>query len=246
LLAQPEPANLREYLRSHVWQWSYLPDDTEDKALDWLRIFLAEKYWEGCNGFELKPEHQWTVAAQASLMTIAFPQWYFDSCKTLLIYPGDYVAESVSYMVDGQTGLHGQQARSGQATYRGPVILNWPAIHEAAFDDNDGHSLTIHELAHVLDFDNGPGADGVPPLPPTVDAARWKREFENQLTELREWIERGYSVLVDDYGLSSLTELFAVSSELYFQKPHDLGRYHPELFDLLLECYQVDWRTWLP
>ncbi|MGN6134680.1 MAG: zinc-dependent peptidase [Aureliella sp.] len=246
LLSQSEPAGFRSQLSEGIWQWRFLPDDVADAAAAWARIFIAEKYWEGCGGFRLAPHHQSVIAGQASLMTLAFPNWFFNRCQTLLIYPSDYVAPGITHMVDGQTGVHGEQARSGQTSYRGPVILNWAAIEDAGRDSNDGQSLTVHELAHQMDFDNDPSGDGIPPLPASVDAQRWQDEFNDQLDDLRERTRYGGEVLVDDYGLSSPTEFFAVSSELFFQLPHELGEVHPELFDLLLAFYQRDWREWLP
>ncbi len=245
-LALPEPRELRSSLESDLWQWSYLPSKIQDSAIDWVRTFCAEKYWEGCAGFSLNEYHRWMIAAQASLMTLAFPERYFSGCQTLLIYPSDYVAPGITHMVDSQIGIHGDQPRSGQTSYRGPLILNWPAVAEAARSPNDGHSLTIHELAHQLDFDNGPGADGLPPLAADINAEQWYRDFQKQMEELREQVASGMMVLVDDYGLTSPAEFFAVSSELYFQLPHELARWHEDLFDLLFACYQVDWRRWLP
>lgn len=246
LLAAREPSELREQLRQHVWQWRYLPKDVADAAIDWLRIFEAEKHWETSRGFVLEPHHRWLIAAQASLMTLAFPEWYFDRSQTMLIRPTDYVAPGITHMVNEQIGIHGHQARSGQTSYRGPVVLNWSAVEAAGRDYNDGHSLTVHELAHQLDFDNGPAIDGVPPLPAHVNVDRWQHDLNDQLKELREAVGLGYDVLVDEYGLTSSSEFFAVSSELYFQLPHELAELHPKLFQLLLACYQRDWRQWLP
>lgn len=246
LLARPEPPKFREQLAHGIWQWQYLPEEVADAAADWSRIFIAEKYWEGCGGLKLSSAHQAVIAGQASLMTLAFPSWFFDACRTLLVYPTAYVANGITHMVDGQIGIHGQQPRSGQTSYRGPVILNWSAVIEAGQSHNDGHSLTVHELAHQLDFDNGPSSDGVPPLPGNVDSDRWQAAFNDQLQELRERVHMGYDVLMNDYGLTSPSEFFAVGSELYFQLPHELGEYHSELFDLLLTFYQRDWREWLP
>ena len=247
LLSGKEPVGFREQLSDGVWQWNYLPDDVAESATDWSRIFIAEKYWEGCGGLKLQPYHQAVIAGQASLMTLAFSDWFFDRCRTLLLYPTDYVAPGITHMVDGHTGVHGEQARSGQTSYRGPVILNWSAIEAAGESSNDGHSLTIHELAHQLDFDNGPSDDGVPPLPHGVNSDRWQASFNNQLEQLRERVSYGdYDVLVDDYGLTSPGEFFAVGSELFFQLPHELAELHSELFDLLLVFYQRDWREWLP
>lgn len=245
-LAIPEPRELRSTLESDLWQWSYLPAPVQDGAVDWLRTFCDEKYWEGCNGFSLSLYHHWIIAAQASLMTLGFPDRYFTGCQTLLVYPTDYVVPGVTHMVDSQIGVYGEQPRSGQTSYRGPLILNWRAVERSASGPNDGRSLTVHELAHQLDFDNGPGADGLPPLPADVNSERWYEDFQTQLSDMREQVASGYGIVIDDYGLTSLAELFAVSSEAYFQVPHELAQYHPTLFDLLLECYQVDWRQWLP
>lgn len=246
LLSRNEPPGFREQLSEGIWQWKYLPHGVANAAADWTRIFMAEKYWEGCGGLTLAPHHQIVVAGQASLMTLAFPDWFFDRCQTLLIYPTDYVAPGITHMVDGQTGIHGEQARSGQTSYRGPVIINWAAVSKAGRDHNEGHSLTVHELAHQMDLDNGPSGDGVPPLPGGVDSDRWQASFNDQLAELRRHVHHGYDVLVDDYGLTSPSEFFAVSSELFFQLPHELAELHPDLFDLLLAFYQRDWRKWVP
>lgn len=246
LLSRSEPVGFRDQLRQGVWQWQHLPADVADRAADWARIFIAEKYWEGCGGLKLMPYHQAVIAGQASLMTLAFPDWFFDRCQTLLIYPSDYVAPGITHMIDGQVGIHGEQVRSGQTSYRGPVILNWAAVSRAGRDFNDGDSLTVHELAHQMDFDNDPSGDGVPPLPRNVNQERWQQSFSDQLVDLRERAQQGDDVLVDDYGLTSPTEFFAVSSELYFQLPHELGELHADLFDLLFAFYQQDWREWLP
>ena len=246
LLAAAEPTELRRTLEGDLWQWRFLPEDVQEAAIQWLRIFCHEKYWEGCNGFQLHDYHRWIIAAQASLMTLGFPDLQFSGCQTLLIYPSHYVAPGITHMIDSQIGIHGEQPRSGQTSYRGPVILNWPGIQQAASSHNDGHSITIHELAHQLDFDNGPGADGLPPLPANIDPLQWHQQFKSQLDELRDQVGHGYHVLLDDYGLTSPSELLAVSSELFFQLPHELARWHSELFDLLLQCYQRDWREWLP
>jgi MtfA peptidase len=246
LLASAEPRELREHLAAGVWQWNHLPDAVTDRAINWIRIFIAEKYWEGCGNHRYDFAQQATIAGQASLMTLAFPDWFFSGFRTLLIYPGDYVAPGITHMVNGQIGVHGEQPRSGETSYRGPVILNWAAVAAAGQSSNDGQSLCIHELAHQMDFVNGPTSDGVPPLPDTVDAQRWQQRMTSELEETRDQSRYGYSRLVSDYGLTSPGEFFAVSSELYFQLPHELGEQHPELFDLLFEFYQFDWRRWLP
>lgn len=246
LLATAEPVGFRGQLASGIWQWQYLPAEVADAAANWSRIFIAEKYWEGCGGLKLTFQHQTIIAGQASLMALAFPNWFFEGCQTLLVHPSGFTTRGITHMVNGQVGIHGQSAILGQAWYRGPVVLDWSAIARAGQSPNGGHSVTVHEMAHQIDFANGPYSDGVPPLPGSVNADRWETAFNDQLEELREQVHHGYEVLVEDYGLQSPSEFFAVSSELFFQAPHELAEYHAELFELLMAFYQRDWREWLP
>ncbi len=246
LLSKPEPPELKEHLLGNVWQWQYLPDDVAQAAIRWIRVFVEDKYWEGCNGLVIQPYHRYIIAGQASLMTLAYPDWFVNECRGVLLYPTGYVAPAVSHMVNNQVGIHARTARSGETSYRGPVVLNWYDVLHAGHSPNNGNSLTVHEVAHQMDFDNGPGSDGIPPLPPGVDAELWSRKFVEQLDLLRDAVADGKDVLVSDYGLSSSSELFAVSSELFFQVPHEFAELHAELFELLLSFYQRDWREWLP
>ncbi len=94
-----------------------------------------------------------------------------------------------------------------------------------------------------MDMVNSPSADGVPPLPSHVNETQWRKRFEGELRTAREFVANGHRILIDDYGLTSEGEFFAVSSELYFQLPNELAEYHPGVFELLREFYQRDWRA---
>ena len=109
LLAAAEPTELRRTLDGDLWQWRFLPEDVQEASVQWLRIFCHEKYWEGCNGFQLHDYHRWIIAAQASLMTLGMPELQFSGCQTLLIYPSHYVAPGITHMIDSQIGIHGEQ-----------------------------------------------------------------------------------------------------------------------------------------
>ncbi|MFO1064682.1 MAG: M90 family metallopeptidase [Pirellulales bacterium] len=246
IIAAAQPADAATILEESLWQWEFLPAQQRSSLLDWVRIFLAEKHWEGCNGLTLQNKHRVVIAGQAALMMSAYPEWYFDNVQSLLVYPEVYVAEGVTGVIGGTIGMHGQSARLGEAHYRGPVIINWQDVRRAARGPNYGHSITVHELAHQIDFVNGRDSDGIPPLPATVNADQWAARFQEQLQQMRTDVEEGYDVLIDDYGLQSESELFAVAGEAFFQIPHHLAHYHPELFVLLLDFYQCDWRSWIP
>ncbi len=228
-----------------AWQWALVPSDIQNRAIDWMRIFHAEKYFEGCGGFSLSEEVKWTIASQAALMALGYPDWHFEHFKTILIYPEAYVAPGPVRDIGSGVALIGEQPRLGEAWYRGPVILNWSDILDARSGPNQGHQLAVHELAHQMDMGNSISADGIPPLPAGIDSRQWERNYERELQAARDFSSQGYNILIDSYGLSSLAEFFAVTSELFFQMPNELAQFHPKVFELLLQFYRVDWRIWV-
>ncbi len=173
-------------------------------------------------------------------MVLAYPDWYFDRTSTILIHPRPYVSRTPT--TANPAGVVGEQARSGETMYRGPVVLNWQDVHRASVRPFEGHHLVIHEFAHQLDMINGPWADGFPPLPNHVNEDDWRKALQAEFETACEIVRQGDSVLIDDYGLTNLSEFFAVASELYFQTPENLSKYHPGVFDLLLDFYQLDLR----
>ena len=54
-------------------------------------MFLAEKRFEGCRGFEITDEVRVVIAAQAGLVALGFSEQWFDGLKSVLVYPGDYL-----------------------------------------------------------------------------------------------------------------------------------------------------------
>jgi Mlc titration factor MtfA (ptsG expression regulator) len=89
---------------------------------------------------------------------------------------------------------------------------------------------------------NGPGADGLPPLPSQIDEHVWRTSMHREYEAARTMVAEGYNILMDDYGLTEESEFFAVASELYFQRPRELADYHPNVFELLKQFYEIDLR----
>jgi MtfA peptidase len=229
-----------------AWQWRYLPNHLKDNAMDWCKVFVSEKNWEGCGGFRMSKTAQWTVASQAALLVLAYPDWYFDLTQSILIYPEAYVAPGPIQDIGNGIQIMGQTSRDGEAWYRGPVILNWNEVWSASHSFNQGNHLVVHELSHQLDMLNGRHVDGVPPLSNEMDVKIWQASWNEQLEIARDQVASGEDVLVNDYGLTSPAEFFAVSSELFTQVPHELSFYHATLFEMLLSFYKTDFRAWLP
>lgn len=92
---------------------------------------------------------------------------------------------------------------------------------------NDGYMLPIHEFAHVLDIMDGK-FDGVPVKLP----AELVKPFIECIRRDLELTRSGGGVL-SKYGSKNEVELFAVAVENFFERPEELRKNHPELFDFL-------------
>ena len=132
-----------------------------------------------------------------------------------------------------------RQALSGESWAQGQVILSWAEVQAGAADATDGRNVTLHEFAHQVDQDNGT-ADGRPWRPSAAARRRWAAA----MTEAFERLQREPSTLIDAYGASDPAEFFAVVTEVFFERPHDLAAEAPEVYRELAGLFKVDPAAW--
>ncbi len=63
---------------------------------------------------------------------------------------------------------------------------------------------------------NGPSADGLPPLPPTVNENDWRKAFQAEFQVAPKMVEQGYNILIDDYGLTKESESLLLQANCSF------------------------------
>jgi MtfA peptidase len=57
-------------------------------------------------------------------------------------------------------------------------------------------------------------------------------------------VQQGMKTVIDSYGATNPAEFFAVATETFFEKPHQLQQQHPPLYELLQRYYQVNPGQW--
>jgi Mlc titration factor MtfA (ptsG expression regulator) len=207
-----------------------------------IQVFLAEKHFEGCAGLELTDEIRLTIAAQACLLLLHRPTDDYPRLITILVYPSAYVAKGVQPLQGGFV-LEGEQARLGEAWREGVVVLSWDDVKTGAADIRDGHNVVLHEFAHQLDQEDG-AADGAPILDRRGQYVAWARVLGAEYERLRQESRRGRKSVLDQYGATQPAEFFAVATECFFEKPAQMKKKHPELYDELKEYYRQDPERW--
>jgi MtfA peptidase len=238
ILARPFPPGWLAYLRNNVAHYRFLSDGEQAKLRDDLRIFVAEKNWEGCGGLAMTDEIKVTIAAQACLLILAIEHDYFARVQSILVYPHGYLA---THQQLGGSGvfLEGNIPLAGEAHYRGPVILSWEDVLHEGRNPREGKNLVFHEFAHQLDMLDGL-IDGTPPLGGPDQYRRWHDVMTAEYHHLIEESERGKATLLDKYGTTNEAEFFAVATECFFDQPVAMRRRHPPMYALLSEYYRQD------
>lgn len=238
LLAATLPENSRKLLRQNVWQYSLLPRDLQTKLENCVKVFVAEKYWEGCNGLQISELMKLTIAGQASLLLLGTDDYYFEGVRTLLIYPRSFRRKSrQGWIVDED------QHNAGEAWQGGPIVLSWADVRKGNHAA-DGQNVVVHEFAHHLDGLDGE-MGGSPPFDHADDQKRWYEVLQHEYQTLRQAAQAGQWTLLDYYGATNQAEFFAVASEFFFELPVELQQAHPELYELLTRLYKIDPRQWM-
>jgi len=101
----------------------------------------------------------------------------------------------------------------------------------------------MHEFAHQLDQDTG-AANGAPYVGRGALQQAWARVMNREFDALRARLARAEPSLIEPYAATSPAEFFAVTTELFFEKPAALAAERPELYEQLRRCYRLDPATW--
>jgi MtfA peptidase len=238
LLQNPFPPEWVEVLERNVPIYGRLPEDDRVELQGLIQIFLAEKVFEGCNGLEITDEIKVTIAAQACILLLHRETDVYPRLITILVYPNAYVSNMPAHSPQGIV-TEGPQGRLGEAWTSGVVVLSWDDVKHGASDVRDGHNVVFHEFAHQLDQEDG-SADGAPILPRRNMYSAWARVLGAEYAELRKAADSGKKTVLDDYGATDPAEFFAVATEAFFEKPIQMKKKHPELYEELKAYYGQD------
>ncbi|GAA5484335.1 zinc-dependent peptidase [Haloferula sargassicola] len=215
--------------------WKRVPEATRRSAEGWMRVFLEEKSFEPCGGLEAVTEEMMlAIAAPACLLIAHRPQDYYESLRSVLVYPD-------AYRVRDEWGL--EDVRLGESWGSGSVVLAWQSVLQGDANPEDGLNVVLHEFAHQLDQEDG-AADGVPEFEEMEDYGRWSRAMAPAYESFVERVNAGKRTVLDDYGAESPAEFFAVATETFFEKSAALKREEPEVYAELARFYGMDPAAW--
>ena len=233
LLAAEIPAEWIAIIEANVPIYAKLPDELKAHLHGLVNVFLAEKKFEGCDGQEITDEVRVTVAAQACMLLLNRRTKHYPKLKTIYMYPHTYLAKG-----EGNTG-----ARLGESWQNGPVVLAWNSVTGGARNIHDGKNVVFHEFSHRLDQEDGQ-ADGAPILENRSCYKTWASVLGKEYEALQNKTHRRRKSVINKYGATHPAEFFAVATEAFFEKPKQMYKKQPELYEELKSYYKMNPLSW--
>ena len=163
LRARPFPDEWERILNDTFHLYGRLPDRDKVELKQHIHVFLDEKRFEGCDGFEITDDVRVMIAAHACLLLLHRDTDYFPTMQSILVYPSAFLVD-VAEAHDGWVVSEYTEDRAGESWDLGPVVLSWDDVLDGLAPDAVGYNVVLHEFAHQLDLESG-DVDGVPKLP---------------------------------------------------------------------------------
>src|SRR6266513_800360 len=113
LRATPFPEDWLATIKCDVPFFRRLSAADQAELLGHIRVFLAEKRFEGCSGLKLTDEIRVTIAAQACLLLLHRKTDYFPNLLTILVYPSTYLVNE-KRPLEGPVWEEGTMGRLGE------------------------------------------------------------------------------------------------------------------------------------
>ena len=241
-----EPVVLREEFPGSWLPWveslpfySTLTEAEKKRLLSYTCTLVENKSWRGLDGFEVTDEVKVTIAAQAALPLLGIEHHFYRGVDEILIHPTTYKVSSLSrgpggVVIEGETEVLGTAHSDINI-----VALSWQSARQGGANWQDGRNVVIHEFAHKLDMLDD-FVDGTPPLNCKEQHAAWVQIMTKEYEKLVDMDRRGKKTVLNKYGATNPAEFFAVSTETFFEKPRQMRKKRPELYEQLKAYFQQD------
>ena len=238
IAARAFPAEWLEIIKTNVPYYRRLSAADEKELQRHILIFLAEKRFVGCGELTITDEIKVTIAAQACVLLLHRQTDYYPGLRSILVYPAAYVAKATRHLPGGIVE-EGFDVRLGESWHHGSVVLSWDDVRRDATDIHDGHNVVFHEFAHQLDSSSGKG-DSSAVLQRNSAFIAWARALAKNYEKLRCDVDSGRATLLRSYAAENPAEFFAVATECFFERPKDLQKAYPDLYQELKNFYHQD------
>ncbi len=244
LRAAAPAVQFTETIQKNVAVYAFLSPAEQQQLVEIANVIAGERSFYGVGDLKITDEAIVTISALAALLVLHGDGYYFDRVGAILVH-GTTPKVRMVHPLGGAELVEEGVGIAGQHLEQGEIRLAWDQVLYGSRDAQDGFNVVLHEFAHHLDWLGGEH-DGVPPLARAGDRSHWLEVIDAEIDALRTDLRADHDTLLPEHAADNPAELFAYSTEAFFELPHDLADHHPDLFDCLLSFYVTDPRKWFP
>ena len=173
------------------------------------------------------------VAAEACLLIVNRPLSDYRHLKAIHLWEDE---------------IKGNKNARGNAT-RFEINLSWKYLKQSIKKARDGHNLTLHEFAHLIDFADDGIAQSIPVSRNSKDFKQWQELVNDEHQKLMKAYEGGKNYSIRAYGgyesiKGDKPELFSCGTSAFFERGSRLKRECPKVYLAMKEFYGIDPADW--
>ncbi len=238
LVERSLPAAERALLAEYWPGYTHVPPAFAPRLDALTAVFFAEKDFIGCGGLTVTPPMRLAIAAQACLLAVGHEGPPYESLRSVLVYPSQFVVPGEWHDEDGVV-TEESRVLAGESWDVSRVILSWEDV-DSRGAPGEAYNVVFHEFAHYLDHESG----GAPWIEGGDARRRWTQLLDEELERLRAQAEAGERSFLDPYAAEDRSEFFAVASEAFFEEPALFAREMPALYHALTGLYRLNPADW--
>jgi len=183
-----------------------------------------------------------TIAAQACFLLLNRDAKFYPSLYTIIVYPASFAVKSTYYDGHVETVIKG--ANLGESWDRGPVVLSWDSSKHSGRDSKDGENVVFHEFAHQLDQEFW-GHNGIPTFHNQSECDLWVNDIQAEFEAFQKAVNKQKETLINPNGAENLSEFFAYTTEVFFERPLKLKSLHPKVYERFVSFYKLNPLDWV-
>lgn len=228
--AQTFPKHWHPILLDNVQFYKSLSPEKQKRFQAKMMQFLSEVHIEGVQ-LKLEELDKILVAASAVIPVFGFTNWQYTNLSGVLLYPDNF-NEDFNFKDDNSKRIIAGMVGTGRLEKQ--MILSKKALYHGFSNQTDKSNTGIHEFVHLIDKMDG-DTDGIPEY---VIQHAYIIPWLNIIHKEMEAINNNKSD-IRSYGSTNQAEFFAVASEYFFENPKLMKRKHPELYNMLTQCFHI-------
>ncbi|HEX8332847.1 MAG TPA: zinc-dependent peptidase [Segetibacter sp.] len=200
-------------LNKHSPYYKALNHTLQQKFVKRVKKFITQKTFiiRHSEGFKEMPV---LISAAAIQITFGLDHYLLPYFTYIQIHPEEYFADNALRVLAGHVKDN-------------TITLAWNHFLKG-FKEQDGSNVGLHEMAHALYYQHLI-ADVYKHKPFVIDFEDVMQQGEETFKQCRHMSDRLYS----DYAFTNMQEFWAESLEIFFEKPADMKKLYPALFEEL-------------